>query len=323
MKRRDFILALACAPAVWSTRASAQAYPNRVIKLVVPFNAGSPVDAAARALIQNLQTQLNQNVIIENRAGAGTTIGIKAVVSAPPDGYTLLFNGATVVYGHLLYSSIDADTIKSLVPVAPMVTWSHVIVVAPSVPATSLAELAAYAKANPGALAFGFGLGTPPQILGESFKRAAGIELTMVSYRGGDQARADLLGGRVHINIAPSASLMPLIQDGKVRPLAYTGPTRNKELPNVPTTAESGYPSVGYNPDLWLGVFAPPGTPAAIVDKLNGAIRDSLDTPAMKASLATLGFDPMVATPREFAKFLADEAVKWPPLLEAAGIKGE
>jgi tripartite-type tricarboxylate transporter receptor subunit TctC len=322
MRRRDFVLSMACA-ASWPQLARAQAYPNRVIKIVVPFTPGSPVDAAARVLVQHLQTRLNQSVIVENRPGAGTTIGMKAVAAAEPDGYTLLLNGATLVYAYVLYSSIDAATVKSLVPIAPLVTWSHVIVVAPSVPAKTLAELVGYAKAHPGELVFGFGLGTTPQILGESLRQAAGIDLTMISYRGGDQARADLLGGRVHINIAPSASLLPLIRDGKARPLAYTGMTRSKDLPDVPTTAESGFPAVGYNPDVWLGLVGPAGTPAAVVDTLSAAVRDSLNSAEMSAALDKLGFDPMVATPQEFAAFLEAETRKWPPLLAAAGVKGE
>jgi tripartite-type tricarboxylate transporter receptor subunit TctC len=304
-------------------RAHAQTYPNRVIKIVVPFTPGSPVDAAARVLTQHLQTRLGQGVIIENRPGAGTTIGTKAAAAAAPDGYTLLLAGTALVYIPLLYPSIDVETVKSLVPIAPLVTWSHVIVLAPSIPATNLAELVAYAKANPGTLVFGFGQGTAPQILGESLKRAAGIDITMISYRGGDQARSDLLGGRVHINIAPTASLLALIQEGKARPLAFTGPTRSPDLPDVPTTAESGFPSVGYHPDVWLGLLAPAGTPVPVIDKLNVVVKDSLNSPEMKAALAKLGFEPMSATPQEFTAFLAAEAQKWPPLLTAAGMKAE
>ena len=322
MRRRDFLGTMAGAIA-WPARASAQAYPSRVIKVIVPFVAGGPVDAAARVLVHNLQGRLNQNVIIENRPGGGTTIGIKSVATAPPDGYTLLFVGASVVFAPVLYPSFDAGIGRSLVPVAPVITWSHVIVVAPSLPVTNLKELAAYAKAKPGAVIFGFGQGTGPQILGESFRRAADVEFTMISYRGGDQARADLLGGRVHMNIAPTASLLPLIQDGKARPLAYTGRTRSRDLPDVPTTTESGFPTVGFNPDVWMGLFAPPGTPDEIANTLNAAVNDCLGSAEMKASLDKLAYDPFPATRQQFAEFLAAETVKWPPLLSAAGIKGE
>jgi tripartite-type tricarboxylate transporter receptor subunit TctC len=323
MRRRDFIGVMAGTIAAWPMSARAQTYPSKVIKIIVPFTPGSPVDAAARVVTQQLQTRIGQSVVIENRPGAGTVIGTKAVATAAPDGYTLLLTGTQLVYIPVLYPSIDVDVVKSLVPIAPLVVWSHVIVVAPSVPAATLAELVAYAKANPGTLVFGFGQGTAPQILGESFKRAAGIEMTMIPYRGGEQARADLLGGRVHLNMAPTASLLALIQEGKVRPLAFTGPTRSPDLPDVPTTVESGFPSVGYNPDVWLGLLAPPGTPAAVVEKINTVVNDSLRSPAMMAALTKLGFEPKSATPQEFAIFLAAETQKWPPLLAAAGVKAE
>jgi tripartite-type tricarboxylate transporter receptor subunit TctC len=321
MRRRDFLVvtgALIASP----IGARAQTYPSRVIKIIVPFTPGSPVDAAARVLIQQLQSRLGQGVIIENRAGGGTSIGTKAVATAPGDGYTLLFNGASVVYMSVLYPNVDVDT-KSLVPIGPVVAWSHVIVVAPEVPVKSLADLVNYAKANPGKLVFGFGQGTAPQILGTSLARAANIDMTMISYRGGDQARADLLGGRVHINIAPTASLLPLIRDGKARAIAYTGATRSRDLPDMPTTMESGFPTVGYNPDVWLGLFAPAGTPANVIDTINATVNESLKSAEMKSALHTLGFDAMPSTPDEFATFLAAETKKWPPLLEAAGMKAD
>ncbi|MGZ3411936.1 MAG: Bug family tripartite tricarboxylate transporter substrate binding protein [Xanthobacteraceae bacterium] len=322
MRWRHLAWLTVCAVIAGAFVASAQTYPDRVIKIIVPFTPGSPVDAAARVLVQQMQTRLGQSIIIENRAGGGTTIGTKAVATAPPDGYTLLFNGASVVYARVLYPTVDFDQ-SMLAPIGPAVIWSHVIVVAPSLPVKTLPELVAYAKAHPGEVVFGFGQGTAPQILGTSLARAANIDLTMISYRGGDQARADLLGGRVHINIAPTASLLPLIKDGKARAVAFTGIKRSPDLPDIPTTAESGYPTVGYNPDVWLGLFAPKGTPAAIVTKLNETIRETLSSPDVKSTIATLGFEPMAATPEEFATFLAAETKKWPPLLEAAGMKGD
>ena len=206
---------------------------------------------------------------------------------------------------------------------ASTVTWSHLMVVAPSIPAKTVAELVSYAKAHPGQLIFGYGLATTPHILAESFKRAAGVDVTGIPYRGGEQARADLLGGRVHINMAPVPNLLPLVQEGKARPLAYTGPKRSPDLPEVPTMIESGLPEVGYNPDVWLGYFAPAGTPAAIVETLNRAVNESMQSPEMKPVLAKLGFEYKVATPKEFAEFVAAEVAKWPPLLRAAGLKPE
>jgi tripartite-type tricarboxylate transporter receptor subunit TctC len=303
--------------------ASAQSYPDRIIKLIVPYTPGSPVDVTARVLTQHLQPRLGQNFIIENRPGGGTTIGTKAVVSAEPDGYTLLINGTSMVYLPVLFPSVDQAMIKSLVPIAPLVEWWDVIVVAPTVPATTLAELVAYGKANPGKLIFGYGQGTTPHMMGETLKRATGLEFTMVPYRGGEQARADLVGGRVDINIAPTANLLAIIQDGKARALAYTGKTRSPDLPQVPTVAEAGYPSVGYDPDVWLGLFAPAGTPTAIVEKLNTHVAATMKSPEVKATLAKLGFEAKFATPREFAAFYASEVEKWPPILSSIGMKAE
>ena len=303
--------------------AHAQGYPDRTIKVIVPFTPGSPVDAAGRVVVQHLQVRLGQSIIIENRPGAGTTIGTKAAAIAAPDGYTLLFIGPNFAYSKVLYPSLDFDPAKSFVPVATAVTWSHVMVVAADLPITSVAELVARAKADAGKLVFGYGLGTTPHILGESFQQAAGVQFTGIPYRGGEQARADLLGGRVHINIAPVPTLLPLIREGKARPLAFTGPRRSPDLPDVPTMIESGLPQVGYDPDVWLGFFAPVGTPAAVIDKLNREVNAALKSPEATATLTKLGFEIKITTPQEFADFVAAEMVKWPPLLRAAGLKPE
>jgi tripartite-type tricarboxylate transporter receptor subunit TctC len=205
--------------------------------------------------------------------------------------------------------------------VATLVTWSHLIAVAAALPAKTIPELVAYAKANPGKLAFGFGLATMPHIIGESFKQASGIDIIDVPYRGGEQARADLLGGRVHINVAPVPQLLPLIRDGKIRALAYTGSRRSPELPDVPTMAESGYPQVGFHPDVWMGVLAPAGTPAAIVEKLNREVNAVLKSDEMAPALKRFGYDAKITTPAEFETFFAAELQKWPPILKATGLK--
>jgi tripartite-type tricarboxylate transporter receptor subunit TctC len=303
--------------------ASSQPYPARPIRVIVPFTPGSPVDAVARLLTQYLQARLGQSVVIENRPGAGTTIGTKPAAAAAPDGYNLLIAGDTLGYYPVLYPNINFDPLKSLTPIATAVTWSHVMVVAPGVPANTIAELVTYAKAHPGELVFGYGLGSTPQVLGEAFRRASGVEIAFIPYRGGEQARADLLGGRVHVNMAPVGSLLPLIRDGKARPLAFTGPSRSALLPDVPTMRESGFPQVGFDPDVWLGFFGPYGMPTAIVDRLNLAINETLKSPEANAVLAKLGFEPKLTTPPEFAAFLAAELQKWPPLLRAAGLKPE
>ena len=303
--------------------ASAQPYPNKVIRVIVPFTPGSPVDAAARVMMQHLQARIGQNIVIENRPGGGSTIGTKAVASAAPDGYTLLLTGPQLTYLPYLYPTLDIDLTKHLAPVATVATWSHLLAVSPDVPAKTVAELVAHGKANPGKLVFGYGLATAPHILGETFKRTAGLDLVNVSYCGGEQARADLLGGRVHINFATVPSLRALIQEGKVRALGFTGPKRDPDFPDVPTMIESGLPEVGFNPDVWIGIMAPAGTPPEVLDKLNATVNETLRSPQMLASLRQLGFEPDAKTPQEFAAFLKSEIAKWPPLLKAVGLKPE
>jgi tripartite-type tricarboxylate transporter receptor subunit TctC len=301
--------------------ARAQDYPTQTIKVIVPFVPGGPVDALARVVTPHLQSRLGQNVIIENRSGGGTTIGAKSVATAPPDGYTLLFVGPNLAYYPVLFPNLDFDPAKSLLPVATVVTWSHVFGIAPSVPAKTVQELVAHAKANPGKLAFGYGLATMPHILGETFAQQAGIDIVRVPYRGGEGARADLLGGRIHINVAPVPQMMPLIRDGRIRPIAYTGPKRSPDLPDVPTMTESGYPKVGFNPDVWMGIFAPAGTPQAVVERLNREVNAVLNSAEMAPSLKRFGYQAKITTPAEFASFFAAELKKFPPLLRAAGLK--
>jgi tripartite-type tricarboxylate transporter receptor subunit TctC len=301
--------------------AQAQPYPSSIVKVILPFTPGSPVDAIARILMQHLQGRLGQTIVVENRTGGGTTIAAKAVAMAPPDGYTLLFIGPNLAYYPVLFPQLDFEPAKALTPVATLVTWSHVMGIAPSVPAKNVAELVAYAKANPGKLAFGYGLATMPHILGEAFREATGIDIVNVPYRGGEGARADLLGGRIHINIAPVPQLLPLIREGKVRAIAYTGAQRSPDLPDVPTMTEAGLPQVGFNPDVWMAIFAPAGTPAAIVDKLNHELNEVLKSAELAPTLKQLGYETKVMTPAEFATFFAAELRKWPPVLTAAGVK--
>jgi tripartite-type tricarboxylate transporter receptor subunit TctC len=302
--------------------AGAQDYPNRTIKLVMPFVPGSPVDAIGRVIMQQLQDRLGQNIIIENKAGGGTTLGVKAAAAAPADGYTLLFLGANMGYYPVLFPNLDFDP-KTLAAVATTVTWSHVLGVAPSVPAKTVGELVAHAKANPGKLAFGYGLATMPHLVGEMFRQESGIDIVNVPYRGGEGARADLLGGRIHINVAPVPQMLPLIKDEKIRPLAYTGERRHADLPDVPTMIESGYPKVGLYPDVWMGVFAPAGTPSAIVDKLNREIGAMMHSAEMVPVLKRFGYEAMTKTPAEFAAFHEAELKRMPPILKAAGITAQ
>jgi tripartite-type tricarboxylate transporter receptor subunit TctC len=297
----------------------AQDYPARPIRLVVPFIAGSPVDAPARVVAQHAAPRLGQTLIIENQSGAGGTIGSKAVAHAAADGYTLLFALNSHAYG--LYPNPGYDPVRSFMTVATVAQWSHVLVVRPAFPAKSVPELIAHAKANPGTVTFGFGINTPPQILGETLKIATGADIRSIPYRGGAQAIADMLGDRVDMNFGATSTLLPLIREGKLRAIAFTGATRSPALPDVPTIAEAGFPQLAFNPDAWTGILAPAGTPAPIVTSLNAAINQSLASPELRASLDKLGYEPKRTSPQEFAAFLEAEMRKWPPIVQAAGLK--
>jgi tripartite-type tricarboxylate transporter receptor subunit TctC len=301
----------------------ATAQPYKPIKIIVPLPAGGPPDAVARVVAQVMQSRLGQSVVIENRPGAGTTTGTMAVATAAADGYTLLFNGTDLLYFPVLYPHLTFDPIKNLSPVATVVAWSHVLVVASTLPVRTVHELIAYAKANPGKLNFGYGLGTTPHILGASFAQATNTKIAFIPYRGGEQARTDLLGGRIDMNFGTVGGLLPLIKEGKLRPLAVTGSTRNPNLPDVPTMIECGFPQVGYHPDTWFGIFAPASTPQDVIGKLNVAINESLKSPEIATGLARFGFDAKITSVQEFSAFLAAEKQKWPPLLRGAGIKAE
>jgi len=301
--------------------AHAQTYPDKPIKLVVPFVPGSPVDVLGRVVSQQLGVRLGQSVVVDNRPGGGTSTATKAVAAAPADGYTLLMSGQTLAYLGLFYPDLGFDPMKAFAPVATLAGWSHVLVVTPSVPARTLAELVAHAKANPGKLTLGFGLGTSPQILGEYLKVVAGLDLVSVPYRGGEQVRVDLLGGRIHVNFAPVSNVLAMIREGQIRPLAVTGAARDPNLPDVPTMAESGYPQIGFHPDVWQAFVAPAATPSAVISKLNAEVNETLKSTEVKANLDRLGFDPMIMSPQEFAAFLAAQAQKWPPVIKAANIQ--
>ena len=222
-------LAIAC----YATAAVAQTYPSKPIKAIVPYTPGSPVDVLARVVTQQVSARLGQSIVIDNRPGAGTTIGTKLAASADPDGYTLLIGATSFILSFSLYQNLEYDPVKSFAPVAMLAYSPQVLVIAPSVPAATVQEFIAYAKANPGRLNFGFGLGTLPQILGESFKAVTGTDIASIPYKGGAQAITDMLGGRIQMNFGTTATLLPLIRQGKVRALAVTTQTRSKDLPDV------------------------------------------------------------------------------------------
>jgi tripartite-type tricarboxylate transporter receptor subunit TctC len=230
--------------------------------------------------------------------------------------------GATsFVISSLLYPNLDYDPLKSFTPVAMLAHAPQVLAIAPSVPALTVQEFIAHAKANPGKLNFGYGLGTLPQILGESFKAVTGTDIASIPYRGGAQATTDMLGGRIEMMFGTLATLLPLIRQGKIRPLAVTTQARAKDLPDVPTMIESGLPQLALI--FSAGLLAPAGTPAEAVERLNREINEAMKTPELAAGMGTLGFEPTIWSTRDYSAFLAEEARRWPPIVKAAGIKPE
>jgi tripartite-type tricarboxylate transporter receptor subunit TctC len=299
----------------------AQSYPSRPIRMITPFTPGSPVDVAARLLAQHLGANLGQNVIVDNRPGAGTTLGMKAAALADADGYTLLYQSSSLVVAPAMYKNLDYDPLKAFVPVANVASSHWVTVVPPSLPVRTVPEFIAYAHAHPGTLNFGFGQGTAPQLVGEWLKVTNKLEIGSVPYRGGMQAITDMLGGTIHLNIGTASTLVPLINEGKLRAISVWGPTRFPELPDVPTMIESGFP--GLSLWFWSGLWAPAGTPVAIVDKLNAEANAAMGSPEMKASMAKLGIEATIGSPQDFAAFIANEAPKWARIVEASGVKVE
>jgi tripartite-type tricarboxylate transporter receptor subunit TctC len=304
--------------------AQSQAYPDRPIKMVVPFPAGGPTDNMARIISDRLGAVLGQSIVVENRGGgAGGSIGAKAVATADPDGYTILITpGGSLTTGPAVHKNIGYDPTKAFIPVAYLIESPLIVCVHPDVPAKTLAEFLAYAKANPGKVSWGSqGFGTAPHLLAELFKLETGADIVHVPYRGTAPMLAAVLAGQVQIVIDPSTTALPQVEGGKLRPLAVTSKGRFAKLPDVPTVAEAGFAHLENT--FWLGVVAPAGTPTAIVDKLNAALHESLRPPETRARLAALGADIKVGTPAEFGKVLADELAKWTGVVKAANIKVE
>jgi len=306
----------------FATQANAQSYPDKPIKMIVPFTPGGPIDTMARLTAQDLSTRLGQQVIIENRPGAGSTIGFKAAAASDPDGYTLLFGSSgSLGVAPALYPSLDVDPLKHFATVATTSLLPHIMVVGPDVPAKTVAEFVAYAKANPGKLNYGAGLGTPPHLLSTLFKTQAGLDVTYIPYKGSAPSVTDLIGGQTHFTIDGMLILIPQVKAGKLRALAVGRAERWPDLPEVPTLVESGYPD--FTIDAWTGVMAPKGTPPQIVAKLNTVINDGLKSDEIKTALARFHALPYASTPQEFEKFLSGQLPKWASMVKLAGAKGE
>jgi tripartite-type tricarboxylate transporter receptor subunit TctC len=308
-----------------SSAALAQApYPSRPIRMIVPFPPGGPVDVMARFVVQRLGPGLLGpglgQIIIDNRPGAGGTLGSKAAAQAEPDGYTLLFGSSTTLAaGPSLYRNLGYDPVKSVVPVGMISSVPFVLAVAPHVPAKTLAELVALAKAKPGKLNFGAPTGTLPHLTGEMFKIRAGIDIVHIPYKGAATAITDVLSGEMDIAFEPISVMVGHVREGTVRPLAVTGETRSPELPEVPTMIESGYP--GFVSLSWTGIVAPAGTAPDIVARLNGAILDAFRAKDAQDGLARLGAEPKFGTPESFGAMIAAEIPKWAETVRAAGVR--
>ena len=298
----------------------AQSYPEKPIKLIVPFPPGGPMDTLARFMAQPLSERLGQSIFIENRPGAGATIGTQSVATAEPDGYTLLFGSSgSLAISPALYSNLDYDPIASFTPVATFSTLQQLMVVRPDIPADNVAEFIAYAKGRPGKLNYGASLATPPHLLSTLFKVKAGIDSTYVPYKGSAPAVTDLLAGVTHWTIDGIPILAPLVKAGKLRPLAVASTQRWGEMPQIPTMVEVGFPDVAL--DAWTGIVAPVGTPPAIVNKLNAMINDGLVGENVKGALAKLGALPKITSPAEFAAFIKAEMPKWAYAVKLSGAK--
>jgi tripartite-type tricarboxylate transporter receptor subunit TctC len=323
LPRRNFLHLAAGAAAlpVVSRFARAQAYPTRPVRIIVPVAPAGSADIVARLIGQWLSERLGQQFVIDNRPGGGTSIGTEAVVRAPADGYTLLMVGLSNAINATLYDKLNFNFIRDIAPVAGIDREPLVMVVNPSVPAKTVPEFIAYAKANPGKINMASaGNGTPSHVSGELFKMMTGVNLVHVPYRGGGPALTDLLGGQVQVMLASISSSIEYVRAGKLRPLAVTTSTRSDALPDIPSVGDF---VPGFEATFWTGIGAPKNTPAEIVDKLNKEVNAALDDPKMKARLADLGGTVLSGSPADFGNLIADETEKWGKMIRAANIKPE
>jgi tripartite-type tricarboxylate transporter receptor subunit TctC len=323
LPRRRFLhlaAGVAALPAV-SRIARAQAYPTRPVRVIVPTAPGGAPDIVARLMGTWLSERLGQQFVIENRPGGGSNIGTEAVVRAPPDGYTILLASSTNAINATLYEKLNYNFIRDIMPVAGIIRFPLVMVVNPSVPAKTVPEFTAYAKAKPGKINLGSpGIGTPPHVAGELFKMMAGVEMVHVPYRGGAPVMTDLLGGQVQVLFGSTSLTIEQIRAGKLRPLAVTTATRWEGLPDIPTVGDF---VPGYEASAVFGLGAPKKTPDEIIDKLNKEINAGLADPKLKARLADLGGTVLVGSPADFGKLVTDDTEKWGKVIKFADIKPE
>ena len=309
-------IALACATAI------AQDYPNKPVRIIVPFAAGGPADVYARFIGVRLQEAMGQPFVVEDRPGAGSIIGTDAVAKAAPDGYTLLLMSNTHTVNETLIPNKPYQLMRDFVPIAPINYSDLVLVVHPSAGVNSLAELIKLAKASPGKLNYASsGPGTPYHMAGELFKAMAGVDIVHVPYKGSSGARTDVLGGQVQMMFDAVTTMSEHAKSGRVIAVATTGKMRSSVLPNVPTMAEAGVP--GYEAVIWLGLMAPKGTPPPIVNRLNAEITKIQNRPDIRQEWSSQGALPMVMPPVEFGRYINDDIVKWERIVKISGAKAD
>jgi tripartite-type tricarboxylate transporter receptor subunit TctC len=312
---------MATSAAVAAETRALERYPERPIHLIVPFPAGGGADSLARLIMPRVAKNLGQTIVIENKPGAGGNVGAELVARAAPDGYMLLYgtNGTHAINASL-YRNLPFDPVRDFAPVSRMTEIAAMLIVHPGVPAKSTAELIQYARANPGKLNFASaGNGTTSHLAGEMFRTQAGIDIVHIPYRGGALAMTDLIGGQVQMMIEVMPNAAPQVQAGRVRGLAVSTASRFPASPEIPTMDESGLP--GFEASAWDGIFAPAGTPAVIVMKLNTALRQALEDPELVAALLARGARPVPGSPESFARFVSASAERWAVAVRASGAK--
>ena len=324
MKARSKIVAFALAACafVLSANAVRAAYPDRIIKIVVPFAPGGGTDVVARTLAQEMAKDLGVSIIIENKPGAGTIIGTQAVAASEADGYTLLMGTFANAVNPGLYSKLPYDQHRDLAPVALVARSFSIVVVNPASPITSIADLIAAAKAAPDKLSYGtYGTGTSAHLAGELFKHMAQVNLTTVPYKGSAPAITDLIGGQIQVMFTTVASCASLVEGGQLRALAVTSAERSPAFPNLPTVAEAGVP--GYDAEAWYGLFAPAKTPPEIIDRLNKAAATAVKAEAFKKLSVNEGLVMVASPPSELERYFREEEDRWRKVIQDAGIKAE
>ena len=317
--RSTLFFAAICAAAICGT-AAAQSYPNRPIKLILPFAPGSPSDMVGRTIGQKMSAQMGQNLVPDNRASAGGTLGLTLAAQSPPDGYTVLVTSPTIVISPLLYANLQYDSLRDFAPVARLASIENVMVVHPSVPAKTLKEFIALARANPGKLNYGSGgAGTTNHLANELLKSIEKIDMVHVPYKGATVGMMALIGGEVDEVILPVASAIPQVRAGRVRALAVLSESRVPSLPEVPTAKEAGVDN--FVVTVWYGLFAPAGTPRAIVERLAREVIRALESPELRKQLDNMGVDPWPGTPDELESLVRSETARYATLIKSIGLR--